>query len=97
MDLIALYNTLQKLITPESSTSLKHAAAELLWTNSLKLEEGANEHSAAVMKSVSEDREGNMLMVFFIRVKLQLERVRKAGVMSRRRADSDDLSHCHFF
>ena len=34
MDLIALYNTLQKLITPESHTSLEHTSAQRIWPSS---------------------------------------------------------------
>lgn len=53
MDLIALYNTLQKLITPESHTSLFFASAELLWPSSLPLKAATSEQTAATLESIS--------------------------------------------
>ena len=60
MDLIALYNTLQKLITPESHTSLEHTSAQRIWPSSFTPREqtSAKQRDQTTGRAFKLDRNG---------------------------------------
>lgn len=108
MDLIALYNTLQKLITPEPHTRLSHACAQLPWLSSPPRWEQLPQHrNAATLRSVSLGNEGKRntddgsFCVEHIAINFTWRRINNAlvracarvsGVMSQSRLDTDSLS-----
>lgn len=102
MDLIALYNTLQKLITPESNTSSWHASAELLWPTSLTLKEDTSEHTAAALqriliRSKKKRKEKDLVYIIWNRlIKSHLRSINNTCVMSKSRVDTYGLSQWHF-
>lgn len=102
MDLIALYNILQKLITPESNTSFWHASTELLWPISVMLETGSSEHTAATLQSIllscergKKNRSGSYYLKCIV-IKSHLRGINGTCVMSQRRLDTYSLSQWHF-